>query len=169
MRHRKPLSLSKAFNDVSRHPARCFELGNNLRGIAGHYKIPQAMTACAYEAQTIERMHEAARRKAQRKNTEVGYFWEFIRAIKSPKFLLESWDELVRLNPVLGKIQMNKQSAEDLFNAHMGVTSGFNINDINFYIEQTHQGGFPARQARNMPDHGARINRLENVSPVPIE
>ena len=175
---RRPLSLSKAFNDVSHHPARCFEIANNLRGIAGHYKIPRGMTAFALETRTAARMAAAVRSEAQekniseaqRKNSEAGYLWDLIKTMKSPAFLLRSWNELVSLNPGLVHVRMNKRSSEDLYNAHRAVTSGFNVDDINFFIEQTHVGkGYPAQQAQEMPDHGDRIARIDSVSAVPVQ
>lgn len=166
MKHR-PLSLSKAFNDLSHYPARRFELSNNLRNIAGHYKIPNGMTADAYEKRIRKKLDKEVNLEAQRKNI-TGGFRIVLKMMKSPKFHLDSWHKLVRLNPVLTDVQIDKENAMDLFNAHFGVTSGFNIDDINFYIAQEHRGVLPAQDARAMPDHGERLKRIEAVSKTSV-
>jgi hypothetical protein len=160
----KPLCFSKAFNDISIHPARKFELFNHIRGIAGRYKIPQGMTAKQYEEKHRLLMQETLLTSVPNKDIAPHILWQETRTIQPPAFLQESWDRLVKLNPILKTIKMNSDNTRDLYNAHMGVTSGFNTDDINFYIERDNDGGQAAKQAREMPVHGDMLKRINAVS-----
>jgi hypothetical protein len=146
---KEPLPLSKTFNDVSRHPALRFVRGNDLDnesfGIAALYRIPDGVTAAAYE--------DKVNSKAESGDT--GY-------------LRKSWAKLVALNPALEDVELDKDRLEDILDAHMGATSGFNVDDINFYIEQRHLLRKPALHARGMLVHGDRIKRIEAASKTPV-
>jgi hypothetical protein len=164
MRAPKPLCFSKAFNDLSTHPARKFEVFNHFRGIAGRYKIPDGMTAKHYEQKHHDRLQEALLASVPDKDIVLHVLWQGTRTLPVPDFLHESWRRLVKLNPILKTIKMNPDNTRDLYNAHMGVTSGFNVDDINFYIERDNDGGQAAKQAREMPVHGAMLKRINAVS-----
>lgn len=161
MPHRKPLSLSRAFNDAATHPALRFQRDNNLRGIAGRYFIPDGKTAAQYEKAMSRKMHvHVETEMAKRGATEYDY-WKVAEDMGLPGFLEKSWDKLVELNPALKKVKLDRSCVEDVYNAHIGVTSGFNVNDINFFLRQKHVGnGLPALQSHKMPVHGARLDRI---------
>jgi hypothetical protein len=172
-RRNKPLSLSCAFNMAARapghrdsnHPALQFSRANNLRGIAARYRIPGGEIASIYEDEMWRKMEAVVTLQAAATNMVGQNFWSIAETMQPPAFLKKSWDKLVKLNPRLKDIRMNKNAAADMLNAHLGVTSGFNVDDINFYIEQQHTGeGKPAMQARRMPDHGGRLARIEAVA-----
>lgn len=167
----KPLSLSRTFNLAARsagdrstrHPAYEFQRNNNLRGIAGRYRIPGGYTAPEYEDLTSRKMTRAMNKLAGGRGNR--HNWRLMATAESPDFLQRSWRRLLALNPVLQNVKVDVKNAHDLFNAHFGVTSGFNPDDINFFLEQRHVGdGLPAKQAREMPVHGARIARVEAVA-----
>ena len=170
------LSVSRAFNIASRrpgdhsgrHPALEFQTGNHLRGIAGRYVIPGNYTAPEYEDMTSRKMHDAAAAMAGGDIPRFA-FWDIIEKAPPPEFLAKSWNRLVRLNPVLKKVRLDKTNAEDMYNAHLGVTSGFNVDDINFFLEQKKVGeGLPAKQAREMPVHGDRVKRIDAIALTPM-
>ncbi|MEZ0224353.1 MAG: hypothetical protein ACAH83_07370 [Alphaproteobacteria bacterium] len=161
MPHRKPLSLSRAFNDAATHPALRFQRQNNLRGIAGRYFIPDGKTAAQYEKWMSRRMSAHVGREMKKRNATEFDYWAVAEDLGLPPFLEKSWDRLVELNPALKDVKLNKSGVEDVYNAHIGVTSGFNVDDINFFLKQKHIGdGLPAKQAREMPVHGARLARI---------
>ncbi len=167
MKDRSPLPLSKTFNNLSRHPAKLFEINNHFRDISGRYRIPDGMTADAYEDLLAKQMNEVIPYSNPKKLPYL--FWGMLFLKNPPSLLIESWNKLVRLNPILRNVRMDKTRADDVYNAHLGVTSGLNIDDINFYIEQTHKGeGEPAFQARSIPEHGERLARIEAVAIAPI-
>lgn len=167
MPHRKPLSLSRAFNNAATHPALQFQRANNLRGIAGRYYIPDGKTAAQYEKAMSRKMHDHVEQEMAKCGATPYEYWATAERLGLPGFLEKSWDKLVELNPVLKDVKVNRSSVEDVYNAHIGVTSGFNVDDLNFFLEQKHTGqGLPALQARNMPVHGARVARIESVAAV---
>ncbi|MCC7037250.1 MAG: hypothetical protein IT560_08060 [Alphaproteobacteria bacterium] len=175
---RKPLSISKAFNQASRHPAWNFQRGNNLRGIAGAWKIPEGMTASGYEDITLKRLFadEELQQLAGVKTTRAleaywrgGGIWQKLKDADAPQVLKDSWDALVSLNPKLAAVTVDREKLRSLLDAHYGVTSGFNIDDINFFQAQKKIGdGLPAKQAHAMPDHGPRLTRIDAVSKPPM-
>jgi hypothetical protein len=161
MPHRKPLSLSRAFNDASTHPALRFQRDNNLRGIAGRYYIPDGKTAAQYEKAMSRRMHAHVEAEMKKRNATEFDYWRVAESMGVPAFLEKSWGKLVALNPALKKVKFDRRCVEDAYNVHIGVTSGFNVNDINFFIRQRHVGeGLPALQSHRMPVHGARLDRI---------
>ncbi len=168
---KKPLSLSRAFNAASRHPAWNFQRLNNLRGIAGAYKIPEGMTASEYEDRTLQRVFadkglQKTLNQSSAKDMQdfwrSGGFWRALNDQPPPQLLTDSWNALVALNPQLQQVKAETNTLSSLLEAHYGVTSGFNIDDINFFLEQKKVGeGLPGLQSRNMPVHGERLERIE--------
>ena len=164
----RPLSLSRAFNVASqrpgnascRHPALLFQTENRLRGIAGRYVIPGNRTASEYEDHIWNEVEGALKHRL------AGYhpqgIWSVLVKSPPPAVLRDSWNELLRLNPQLKGVKVNRKNGADLLEAHTGVTSGFNVDDINFYLEQLKTGErLPSKQSRAMPVHGDRIARVE--------
>ena len=161
MPHRKPLSLSRAFNNAATHPALRFQRDNHLRGIAGRYFIPDGKTAAQYEKWMSRKMSAHVGAEIKKRNATDYDYWPIAEDLGLPAFLEKSWDRLVELNPALEQVKLNRACVEDVYNAHIGVTSGFNIDDINFFLKQKHIGeGLPARQSHEMPVHGARLARI---------
>lgn len=171
---KKPLSISRAFNNASRHPAWKFQRQNNLRGIAGAYKIPGGMTASAYEDRAMQLLFaDKGLQQMAGMNSKAemeafwrrGGFWRALDGAPAPEALKDSWDALVALNPQLSAAKVERDKMRSLLDAHYGVTSGFNLDDINFFQTQKKIGkGLPGLQSRNMPVHGARLERIEAVS-----
>lgn len=46
------------------------------------------------------------------------------------------WDELVSLNPVLEKVKFDRMQGHQIHEAMMGVSSGFNVDDINYFLRR---------------------------------
>lgn len=56
------------------------------------------------------------------------------------------WDALVSLNPQLKNVQVGRMQGRAMYDAMMGVSSGFNVDDINHFLRRA-QNGFPADPA----------------------
>jgi len=132
----KPLPFSEAFNAVTHQPAWEFERANDVKGIAGRYVIPDGMTAYSYERRML-------------------------RSVK--KNLAQSWRKLRLANPELSRIRIDKTDAFSVYDAHMGVTSGFNIDDINFFMALRQRIEAVALYVRSSPVHGARLERIDAI------
>ena len=50
------------------------------------------------------------------------------------------WAQLVDRNPRLNAVTLREDSRLDLSHAVQGVASGFNVNDINFFLELDRKG-----------------------------
>lgn len=46
------------------------------------------------------------------------------------------WDELVSLNPALEKVTFDRMEGQQIHDAMMGVSSGFNVDDINYFLRR---------------------------------
>jgi hypothetical protein len=169
------LSISRAFNLASRrpgdqhcrHPALEFQTQNHLRSIAGRYRIPGNYTAPEYEDVTSAMV--IAETKAMVTPADKRSHWNVLERIAPPEPLKKSWNRLVRLNPVLKGVKFDRNNGEEMYNAHLGVTSGFNVDDMNFFLEQKRVGeGLPAKQAHEMPVHGDRLLRIEGMAKTPM-
>ena len=106
--------LARIFNKVSREPARQFEKAYGLSGIAGKYRFPKSLPA-----QKIE---------------DDGYWKEDYES------LTKTWKKLTDRNPCLKNIKVTEGSRHDFANAVLGVSSGFNVDDINFFLEMSKKG-----------------------------
>lgn len=115
MRQRKSATeLAKIFNRIDPEPARHFEEAYGLSGIAEKYDFPEGLSA--------------------RKIEKDGY-WK-----KDHPTLSQLWAQLVDRNPRLNAVTLREDSRLDLSHAVQGVASGFNVNDINFFLELDRKG-----------------------------
>lgn len=101
--------LAQAFNNAYREPARRYEKTYKLSGIAGKYRFPKSLPA--------------------RKIQDDGH-WK-----KDYATLTGTWKKLVDRNPCLKQIKTQEGNRRELVDALMGVVSGFNVNDINFFLD----------------------------------
>lgn len=161
MDHNRNKNLKKLFNDVSRHPSHQFEQENDLQDISGVYDMPFGMQASEYE----DYFRQAVSFLLSEAGIELGGGATYMKQRLPLPIVKNSWEALKALNPVLDHVKMDEENGYDVYCAVMGVTSGFNIDDINFFLEQIHvDRGFAALQARNMPDHGPRLARIEGAA-----
>lgn len=153
--------LKEIFNDVSRHPSIEFEQQNDLTDIGGYYNMPRGMSAAEYE----DWFWGTNTAQLEAKDVAIGDGKRYMSAKQPSSHVMNSWLELKALNPELENVRLDENLHYDVYCAVMGVTSGFNIDDINFFLEQLYVGhGYPAVQGRNMPTHGERLERIEDVS-----
>ena len=101
--------LIEAFNNTLREPARRYEKMYGLCDIAGKYRFPKSLSA---------------------KEIQDDGHWK-----KDAGSLTVIWKKLVDRNPVLKNVREPTACKRDLVDAVMGVVSGFNVNDINFFLE----------------------------------
>ena len=60
--------------------------------------------------------------------------------VKVLPLLNDLWRRLNTLNSGLGAVALRRKDPRDMYYALMGVTSGFNADDINFFLERYRQG-----------------------------
>jgi len=65
--------------------------------------------------------------------------------------LTKAWKKLAKLNPGLKKIVMDSSDPMQLYDALFGVTSGFNVTDINYFLALRRKGVLPAAHAHSYP------------------
>lgn len=160
---KKPLPLSMAFCESDDcYPALKFASDNGLRDIAQFYTIPNGMTAFAYSEEVWRR----DRWREDRENWNLPKFiYQVIDLIDKPDFSKGRWKMLVDLNPCLKEVDLNIEDRKELRNAIAGVRYGFNVDDINFFLEQIHIGeGHAGRNAENIPVHADRVKRIFNAA-----
>ena len=118
--------LAKAFNTralpLNRHqqPALALAAQFNLRAIGKKYRLPPGLTAARLEAYVL-----AQRWAAQRGLIAQDTYAENLR---------ETCALLSALNPTLTRLQFDRGDTGRLFDLLMGVSSGFNPDDIQFYL-----------------------------------
>ncbi len=108
-------------------PAVHFEQVHNLSGIAGHYHFPDTTGTDRLSLQNR--------------------IWKEFGAQQLPHEELDRiYKELLRLNPdQLRAIEIKPGATEELRDVVHGIVSGFNHEDINFYIKRAH-GDLPLKQ-----------------------
>ena len=156
----KVVSLKNAFEEAAREPARLFELRNGVSGIAGHYQFPYGMSAAEFE-ETYFWKHDA--RPSILNETDSpengvkslkGEIDEFLSrgSLSFITMMSQLWGELVQLNPILKEVKIDKTSPHQVYHALLGVTSGFNTDDINHYLRLKFSDNIlPGMVARNNP------------------
>ena len=138
----KVVSLKDAFEEAAHEPARIFELRNGVSGIAGHYQFPYGMSAAEFEETYFWRLDS---RPGILNETDIpenganalkGDIDEFLSksSLSFINMMSQLWDEIVHLNPVLKEIRIDKTSLHQVYHALLGVSSGFNTDDINLYL-----------------------------------
>jgi hypothetical protein len=61
-------------------------------------------------------------------------------------------DDLENINPRLENVIFNRGDIEEIYHALYGVASGFNVEDINYFLELCRKGVYPAVWSRSQPD-----------------
>jgi hypothetical protein len=122
-----PGLLTKAFNaaavpdDPHVRPALVFAEENGLSGIGRTYALPPGL-----DAETIEAYVLALR-------------WTARAGLMTPQRYAERMQELgaalEEINPALAALAYDRTEAPAVFDVVMGVTSGFNTDDIQFFID----------------------------------
>lgn len=138
--------ISHDFNEaVKRQPALRFELQTGLSGIAGRYVFPKGFTAAEFEDHYTWRFDSTVRHpgivieqkmdadRALMESTGKRKLDDLLECTTEDfqTELKSAWNELVRLNPPLAKVEPQKMV--DYYHAILGVVSGFNIDDIMFF------------------------------------
>lgn len=121
-------------------PAKAFEQTTGIKNIAGHYD---------FAGLSRDQIEIVARRVATdgRKETPEGHK------------LLSEMAQLLKLeNPVLNGVKYNPQDTHQVWDMIMGAASGFNVDDMNFYIHENQWAGKPGRQ-----DYNKAIDKLKAV------
>jgi hypothetical protein len=174
----RKMPLSDTFNDPARHPAHRFEEKHGVSGIAGDYVFPRDMTAAAYEDYYtwefsphggiarhpgVFRDHDAPESKLN--NLKPGPVARYVAEKASPEYralLAEGWRQLEAANPVLKKLDFDRSNGGEMYNALMGVTSGFNPDDINFYLKLQRDNVLPGLHIQTAPAFKVHMEWMEN-------
>ena len=132
-------------------PARRFEIRTGISGIAGDYQFPEGQTATQFESRH-RWQHLPEGNVPPPALVESGLIatptlppnlpLETLTSLtpQVKEFYVRTWDSLVELNPVLKDIKLDRTNTVELSHAIFGVSSGFNTNDINHYLEGNRSG-----------------------------
>lgn len=135
---------SRAAEELSRLPAHRFELETGLTGLAGNYRFPGSLRAKDFEDRYF--WGNKGTPPAFLKETSLPEKEIDVRALggidhavahSSPGFrhvMLQLWDKMVRLNPPLAAVAVDRANPNHVYDALHGAASGFNPDDINFYL-----------------------------------
>lgn len=171
------LTIRQRFNDLSRHPAHRFEAQHGISGIAGDYIFPDGMTASAYEdlynwqideGERILRhpgildSFEAPERRMTHMPGRIAAFVELQASSRYKSLLHEGWRRLEEENPELKKLAFNRSNGGELYNALLGVTSGFNMQDIDLFLKARRTGQPPGLYIRNADAFRAHMEWMQN-------
>lgn len=172
-----------SFNDVARQPARSFEQQTRMTGIAGRYIFPENFTASEYEdrytwlfsANGFKRIPEVLKGTGlpEETMTEVPQGWRvkglLAHVSEGYKALLfTGWCDIERLNPQTEKVVFDRNDVEQTYQALLGVTSGFNIDDINFFLDLSRQGFPPGAHSRTLPGYNEMRLNVESRAGTPL-
>ena len=147
-----PGMLTITFN-ITVHPvchacqhraALALEQKTGFTNIAGHYTMPGDL-----HAHELENYAQMIRNLSQNNKIPRAEGLDKLHAV---------WSSLRRLNPELNSITLHRDDLMQVFHAVMGVTSGFNPDDIHEFI---HIGG--AQMRSSAPDYRARVRKVENA------
>jgi hypothetical protein len=135
-------------------PARSFEHVGGIDGIAGDYRFPDGWKAGEFEAYISKKyfpwlmIHDMDFNGSYRKA-------DFAGALKA------EWADLAALNPCLASIPLETGNPQVLFDAILGVTSGFNTDDIAFFTGLEIAGNTPVyAYAQKMTGYAALFNEV---------
>jgi len=94
-----------------------FEKKHGLKGISHNYKIPAGLTSQELQIYTMITLKRDDIAKSERKEK-----------------LLETYNLLISLNPILNEVKKIPDNVNDLYHLILGVASSFNIDDINQFV-----------------------------------
>ena len=146
-------SAAQAFNAAARRevlehqPARDFESRTRFKGIAGRYIFPQGVKPLVLEE-------------------------ELVRTKKGESFEAKFggvFRDLLILNPDLHRLRFDKSSPRQFYSTMLGITSGFNVDDINYFVDLISKGEPPAFHLRSDPRLNALFRQAEHRADAPIE
>ncbi len=149
---RVPPLLTRAFNTAAAparqsRPALEFEAAQNLRGIGHHYTFPAGVDAPVLESYVMALSWSAYHRVTPQLPT-LGALHKVI-------------DTLVALNPVLDVLRYDRHNFMQAYHLAMGITSGFNPRDIQFFVD-----GNTGQVAKKDPAYRQRLLRAEETLPA---
>lgn len=123
-------------------PAAAFEVAHGLSGVAAYYQFPE---------RTVD--DETTRYALFFEHYVVGRYAEAVFACyEDPKLnghkivrtsdldtglqaaMHQDWDMLIALNPELTQVQVDKDDPLNMFDALVGVSCLFNVDDLNFFL-----------------------------------
>lgn len=148
-------SLTAEERDVLSHqPARRFEVKTGITSIAGDYQLPNGMNAAQFEDhfnwqflgdRTVP-PPALAEKGLMTSATSPELNLDVLKTAPPEvgQFYRQTWDHLVELNPILKDVKLDRTNLVEVNHAISGVSSGFNTNDINFYLERN-RGGASAK------------------------
>lgn len=129
-------------------PAYRFEKATGLRGIAGNYKYPGGMNAVQFDdawtwtfhTNGETRLYPTALVDRGIALPRVGAREEINEYLaRTPREVQDAfrgaWNEMVALNPELKGVRVYKNDIGKVYDVINGVASGFNVSDINYYLE----------------------------------
>jgi hypothetical protein len=139
----------KLERDLCDHqPPYRFEKATGLKGIGGNYKYPASMNAVQFDdAWTWTFIQKENRQILPTALVAAGIALpEYPRRMDINDYMAtlpqpvqgmyrNVWDELVALNPQLKGVRVDKGDIGQVYDAINGVASGFNVTDINYYLE----------------------------------
>lgn len=130
------IPVRKSFNEavlrehlLEKQPSLRFEVQAGLSGICGQYIFPEGIQPFELEEMLVMLP---------------------LQAEALPLFQ-DIWRRIELLNPVLGAVAVQKADSADIYHALLGVTSGFNIDDINFYLDTKRRGLKPWAYSQQQP------------------
>ncbi len=122
-----------------RTPAKTYEKQTGMTGIAGHYHLPSdpLVLETAIQDRSILTMfleNELERMPANAPQRHAhAQFLQYVQSNNLPVFN-EMLDKLITLNPSLKALNVDRTNHNQVADAIMGVSSGFNVDDINTYL-----------------------------------
>jgi hypothetical protein len=169
--------LQASFNDVSRYPAQQFEMQTGLSGVAAYYIFPEGFTAARYEDHYSWRFGTGGFSNIPGVLTGSGLpeehlinpscrltLQDFLENVSDgyKHLLAVGWREIERLNPETKNIIFDREDHRQTYSAMRGVTSGFNVDDINLFLFMERLGVPPGLHARSLPGYSEKRTAIEN-------
>lgn len=141
----KELEHKEFFKQQHYSPVVNFEKETGLAGISGKYKMPDGKTH-----ETVEFEHQKESRKYIFATARIKEYASFLpshinkqlaviaeegQKVCLPK-MLKNFDKLVKLNPELKKLEVDRTDIEKVNDVIFGITSRFNVDDINGFLKR---------------------------------
>jgi hypothetical protein len=129
-------------------PAYRFEKASGLKGIAGNYKYPGGLNPVQFDdawtwtfySNGETQLYPTALVDRGIALPRVGAREEISEYLaRTPREIQDAFqgvlDELIALNPELKGVRVDRKNIGMVYDVINGVASGFNVNDINYYLE----------------------------------